>query len=105
MISGFRELDTWIRLDLPNEELDSFLRNACCKEPLKKSDPKKHTPGDLAPDWWKPHEAIYLEECTGLHENLYQSILVDRSKPEILTIYVFSITQNYTDTITPTITP
>jgi len=103
MISGFRELDTWVRLDLPNEELPSFLQNARCTEPLKTSDPKKHTPGDLDPDWWQPHEAIYLEECSGLHDYLYQRILVDRSKPEMLTIYVFSITQNYTyiTTLTP----
>jgi hypothetical protein len=103
MISGFRELDTWVRLDLPNDELPSFLQNARCTEPLKTTDPKKHTPGDLDPDWWQPHEAIYLEECTGLHDYLFQHILVDRSKPEKLTIYVFSITQSYTSitTLTP----
>lgn len=103
MISGLRELDTWVRLDLPNEELPSFLQNARCTDPLKTTSPKKHTPGDLDPDWWQPHEATYLEECSGLHNTLYQRILVDRSKPEMLTIYVLSITQNSTDmtTLTP----
>jgi hypothetical protein len=103
MISGFQDLDTWVRLDLPNADLPSFIQNARCTEPLKTTDPKKYTPVDFDPDWWQPHKATYLEECSGLHDYLSQRILVDRSKPEMLTIYVFSITHNYTKitTLTP----
>jgi hypothetical protein len=103
LIEGFRELDTWVRLDLPNEELPSFIQKARCTEPLITTDPKNHYPGDLDPDWWQPHKATYLEECSGLHDYLFQRILVDRSKPEMLTIYVLNITDDYTSitTLTP----
>jgi hypothetical protein len=92
IISGFREPDIWARFDLPKAELTSFIQNARCTQPLKMTDPKQHYPGDLDPDWWQPHKATSLEECSGLHDYPFQRILVDRSKPEMLTIYVFSIT-------------
>ena len=103
MISGFRELDAWVRLDLPVADLTSFIDSAHCKTPLAATDPKKHTPDDsLDLDWWRPHLATYLEECTGGHDYLYQRILVDRTDPQMVRVYVFSMTSNFT-TPTPTI--
>lgn len=103
MISGFRELDTWVRLDLPQVDLSSFLQNARCTEPLKTTDPKKYSPGILDPNWWQPDQATALQECSGQHDYLYQRILVDQTKPEMVTIYIFSMTGNFINltTLTP----
>ncbi len=105
LISGYRELDTWVRLDLPNTELPTFLVNARCIGPLHATDPQKHQPADLDPDWWQPYNAIVLEECNGLHQNLYQHILVDRSRSETLTIYVLSVAQDYSASLKLTPNP
>jgi hypothetical protein len=100
MISGFRELDTWVRLDLPAGELASFMEGTCCESPLVSASPEKHGPGDLDPDWWQPHVATDLVECKGGHSFLRQRILVDRTNPQVFTIYVFSITGNFADPTT-----
>jgi hypothetical protein len=95
MISGFRELDTWVRLNLPASDLASFMRNTHCKTPLVSTSPEKYVPGDLDPDWWQPHKALDLVECTGGHSFLRQHILVDRTNPQVFTIYVSSMTGNF----------
>jgi hypothetical protein len=90
-ISGFRELDTWVRLDLPARDLASFLRNTHCTTPLVPASPEEYVPGDLDPDWWQPHQALDLVECTGGHNFLRQRILVDRTNSQVFTVYVFSM--------------
>jgi len=102
MISGFRELDTWVRLDLPTEELTEFLSNTQCGTPLTPTDPAKFTRGELYPEWWQPNDAKQLEECSGGHAYLRQRVLVDRTNPDIMTIYVFSVTADFA---TPTPEP
>jgi hypothetical protein len=105
MISGFRDLATWVRLDLPGADLPSFMQNTHCTEPLKTTDPGNHFPRDLDPDWWQPQKATNLQVCSGLHDHLSQTILVDRSKVEMITIYVFSSTGGYTKITTQTPKP
>jgi hypothetical protein len=90
-VSGFRELDIWMRFDLPASDLDSFLRDAYCTTPLLPVQPQNHAPGDLEPDWWQPHQASNLEKCTGTDSLLYQRILVDRTNAPVFRVYVFSI--------------
>ena len=95
MISGFRELDTWVRLDIPANELKSFLENTHCRSDLVSTDPALHAPGDLDPDWWEPNKAEDLVECLGYVSNMRQYILVDRTKPNVFTVYVFSIVDDF----------
>lgn len=103
MISGFRELDTWVRLDLPISDLPDFIESSRCTQPLLAVDPAKYGPGELSPDWWKPHQATRLEMCIGIHDYIFQRVLVDYSQIDMVTIYVFSATDNYTHltTLTP----
>ena len=97
MISGAQEVEAWVRLDLPIEELAEFLRNSQCYTPLTPIDLAKITIYELDPEWWRPNEARQLEKCTGGHAYLYQQIWVDRTNPEIATIYVFSATADFTN--------
>jgi hypothetical protein len=101
LISGFRDLVTYVRFDLPYSDLSSFIQNTHCKEPLKNTDPAKYSPGESEPDWWQPDKASELQECSGQEDNLTQRILVDISKPEKLTINVQSITSSSTGKAKP----
>lgn len=92
MTSGFRELDTWVRLDLPADELTSFMDETRCTSPLASVNPDNYAPLGGDPDWWQPYIATDLVECIGGHSYIYQHILVDRSNPKWFTIYVFSAT-------------
>jgi hypothetical protein len=95
VISGFRELDTWVRFDLPAGELASFMEATYCESPLVSTVPELHAPGDLAPDWWQPDKAADLMECMGGHSFLRQRILVDRTDPQVFTVFVFSMVDNF----------
>jgi hypothetical protein len=95
MVSGFRELDTWVRFDLPARDLTFFLENTHCTTPLVATSPEQYTPGDLDPDWWQPHEALNLLECSGGHSFLRQQILVDRTDSQVSRVYVFSMVDNF----------
>lgn len=100
MISGFRELDTWVRLDLPASDLDSFLEETHCTTPLVPTSPQEHAPDGFDPDWWHPHQASDLVECMGRQNFLHQQILVDRTNSQVFTVYVFSMIDSF-----PTSTP
>lgn len=102
MISGFRELDTWVRLDLPAEDLHAFLQNARCTSALYPSDPLSHGPGKLSPVWWRPDQATRLQACYGLHDYLSQRVLVDSSRAGMLRVYVFSSTDDFRKNTTQT---
>ena len=102
VISGFREISTLVRVDLPAHDLPSFLKNSYCLDEIVPTNSSSCSPGDYDPDWWQPHQATDLARCTGGHDNLYQQILVDRSDDEVYTVYVVSITGNFT---APTLTP
>jgi hypothetical protein len=95
VVSGFRELDTWVRFDLPVSELAPFIETTYCESPLVSIAPELHTPGDLSPDWWEPHKATDLVVCEGGHSFLRQRILVDRTDPQVFTVFVFSIVDNF----------
>jgi len=95
VISGFRELDTWVRFDLPASELTSFIETTYCESPLVSTAPELHTQGDLSPDWWDPHKATDLVMCKGGHSFLRQRILVDRTDPQVFTVFVFSMVDNF----------
>jgi hypothetical protein len=95
MITGFRELDTFVRLDLPTEELSEFLHNTKCTMPLTPGDPAEFSRGELEPGWWQPGAAKLLDICTGGHAYLRQRVLVDRTKPDIVTIYVLSLVDSF----------
>ena len=104
-ITGFREINTWVRFDLPAEDLVGFLQNTQCDTALIPADPADHSRSEMEPDWWQPGEADKLEECTGGHAYLRQSVLVDHTSKDILIIYVFSSVAGW-ETPTPTlITP
>ncbi len=92
MVSGFRDLDTYIRFDLPGTDLSAFMQNTLCKEPLKNAGETKYSKGNTAPDWWQPDNVSDLQECSGQENDLSQQILVDNSKPEKLTVYIQSVT-------------
>ena len=94
MIFGFRDIDTWVRLDLPSEELAEFLRNTQCDTPLTQVNPANFYRHELDPEWWQPDVAKSLEMCTGGHDYLYTRVLVDRTNPDMVTIYVFSATDD-----------
>jgi hypothetical protein len=89
-----------VRLDLPASDLTTFMMNTDCKTSLVSISPKKYVPGDLAPDWWYPNKATDLMECMGGNSYLLQHILVDCTNPQVFTVYVFSMTDNFA---TPTI--
>jgi hypothetical protein len=91
MVSGFRDLDSYIRFDLPYADLTSFIQNTLCKELLERIDPMKISPGVADPDWWQPYKAREIQDCSGQEEHLSQHILIDKSKPEKLTIYILAI--------------
>lgn len=95
VVTGFRELDTWVRLDLPAGDLDAFLEKTHCTTPLVRTIPQEHAPDDLAPDCWQPHQASDLVECTGGHDFLRQRILVDRTNTQVFTVYVFSMIDSF----------
>lgn len=92
LVSGFRELDTWIRFELPAADLLVFMQSTHCEMPLSQVDAQKYPPGKLDPDWWRPHKAAHLESCTGSTEHLYQRIFVDLSDANQPIVYVFSAT-------------
>jgi hypothetical protein len=101
-ITGFQELNTWVRLDLPTKGLMEFLGNTRCDTPLTPTDPSKHTRLELDPEWWQPSDAKQLETCTGGHAFLRQRVFVDRTNADTVTIYVFSSVARYeTDTPVP----
>ncbi len=100
-ISGFRELDVWVRFDLPQKDLVSFLKNTLCELPLTKVIPKNYTPGELDPNWWQPHISIDLAECHGGNSTTRQNILIDSTNNQTLKIYVFSWTDNFATPTTP----
>jgi hypothetical protein len=95
MITGFRELDTFVRLDLPTEELSEFLHHTKCTTPLNPTDPAEFSRGELEPGWWQPGIAKQLEICTGGHAYLRQQVLVDRTNPDRVTIYVLSLIDSF----------
>ena len=93
MISGFRELDTWVRFELPANELALFLDGTLCESPLASVKSENYAPDELFdPDWWQPHTATELTSCTGWENEVRQHILVDRSDHQVFTIYVFTWT-------------
>jgi hypothetical protein len=92
MVSGYRDLVTYVRFDLPHADLSEFTQNTVCIEPLKKESPAKYSLRKTDPDWWQPDKASELQECTDQGNNLSQQILVDNSKPDKLTIYILSVT-------------
>lgn len=95
-ISGFRELDTWVRFELPANEIDLFLDGTLCTSPMVSVNPTRYTRNELIdPDWWQPDQAKDLLACDGGHQYLYQRILVDCSDKEIFTVYVLSITNDF----------
>ena len=96
MISGFRELETWVRFELPANEIELFLIGTLCTSPVVSVKPTRYTRDELFdPEWWQPHQAEDLAECHGGHQYLRQQILVDRSNNEIFTVYVFSFTDDF----------
>jgi hypothetical protein len=94
-ISGFRELDVWVRFDLPDKDLSSFLKSTLCELPLSQVSPKNYAPDELAPDWWQPHISKNLAECRGGNSTTRQNILIDGTNSKTLKIYVFSWTDNF----------
>lgn len=92
VISGFRELDAWVKFNLPAGELARFLDGTLCESPPRSVDPTHFAPGDLDPEWWVPNTSSELLECRGAGDYLQQQVLVDRTDPEMLTIYVFAMT-------------
>ncbi len=94
-ISGFRELDVWVRFDLPEKDLSSFLNSTLCELPLSQVSPKNYAPDELAPDWWQPHISKNLAECHGGNNTTRQNILIDGTDSKTLKIYVFSWTDNF----------
>ena len=94
-ISGFRELDVWVRFDLPEKDLSSFLSKTLCEFPLTEVAPKNYAPDDLDPDWWQPHTSKDLAECRGSNSTTRQNILIDSTNSQALVIYVFSWTDNF----------
>jgi len=97
MVSGFRELDTWVRFELPANDLKSFMENTHCKSDLISTDPVLHKPNDLDPSWWDPDNAVDLVECLVYVSNMRQHILVDRTDNSIFNVYIFSIVDDFTD--------
>ncbi len=96
MISGFRELETWVRFELPANDFDLFLEDTLCTSPMVSVNPTRYTRDELFdPEWWQPNRAKDLLECHGGHQYLRQQILVDRSDKEIITVYVLSITDDF----------
>ena len=95
LISGFRELDTWVRFDLPPNDLTSFLEETLCTEDLVSINPAEYTPYELDPDWWEPHTSTDLIACYGQDRYDRQTILVDRTNPDVLTIYVLNLTDDF----------
>ena len=95
MISGFRELDVWVRFELREKDLSSFLSETLCELPLTEVAPKNYAPDDLAPDWWQPHISKDLSECRGGNSTTRQSILIDSTNSQTLVIYVFGWTDNF----------
>ena len=96
LVSGFRELDTWVRFDLPADDLSLFLEGTLCEPPLVSVKPENYARDELFdPEWWQPNQAKDLLSCEGGHQYLRQRILVDRSFNEIFKVYVFSITDAF----------
>lgn len=103
MISGFTDIDIWIRFDLPNTDLPSFIQKTHCTDLLETTDPNLYSSETIDPDWWQPHKATDLQVCYGSHDSFTQRILVDRSNPETLQIYVFGV--QIVDSNSPTLPP
>jgi hypothetical protein len=95
MVSGFRELDTWVRFDLPESDLQKFLTGTRCDSTLTQVSPQDFSLNAIDLDWWQPNKAKYLEICQGGTSTLQQTVMVDRTDPHMLRIYVFSLTDNF----------
>jgi len=102
VISGFRDMITQMRFDLPSRDLPAFLENTYCVDEVVPTNSSSYTPGGNDPEWWQPHQATDLVRCVGGHDSLHQQILVDRSDSQMYTVYVISITGNFA---TPTFDP
>lgn len=99
---GFQEIDTHVRLDLPAKELDHFIKNTRCTEPLSVVALEDYTQVYSHLRWWTSDRATCLKQCSGLHENLSQFILVDCTDTDMVRIYVFSMVGNFPGNITVT---
>jgi hypothetical protein len=95
MVSGFRELDTWVRFDLPESDLQQFLAGTRCDSALTPVSAQDFPLNATGPDWWQPGNAEHLENCQGGISTLRQTVMVDRTDPHTLKIYVFSWTDSF----------
>lgn len=109
-ISGAQAIDVWVRLDLPAGDLPEFLANARCQSPLAAEDPNAYAPSKpnanaRIGDWWQPYKAARLEGCSGIHDFLHQTILVDKTRNDIFIIYIYSATDDFRTRPAPTSRP
>ena len=81
---GLRDVTTYVRFRIPPGELDAFLTSTGCEDaPTSINEP---SPNLVVPTWWRPDEAATLIGCTGTEGRTHQTLYIDTSLPDTVTI-------------------
>jgi hypothetical protein len=90
-IGGFNEPDSKVKFNLPPPDFVMFIKSTYCDQPFRPIFPWELQPDEHDPEWWRPGEAVNLEECEGGNSYIQQKIMVDRSDRKSLVIYVLTL--------------
>ena len=88
-VTGFREVDTFVRFSMKASELPAFIKTTLCDKPLENFEPtaeQKEQKDFLG--WWKAYQAKTLQRCLGKSESANQAVFVDMTDPETYIVYI-----------------
>lgn len=88
---GVTEIFTMVRFTMDVSELDVFMQSTNCTTPLSEVDPAQYGVLEGRP-WWRPMDAVNLQECISTDEDLFQRILIDMTDPDAYIVYVLAST-------------
>ena len=83
---GLRDITTYVRFIIPARELDAFLASTGCEDPPTSID--EPSPNLVVPTWWRPDEATSLIGCTGTEGRTHQTLYIDMSLPDTVSIFL-----------------
>ena len=84
---GFQDITTKVRFSMTASDLERFLSSTHCSGPLVVTDPALQFE-DQRVSWWRPMDALHLEQCTGEVGHDHQRVLVDMSDEDVYIVYV-----------------
>lgn len=90
--TGVRELDTYLRFQIPASDLEGFLLNIGCTTPLSKADIRRQLEGAPDRSWWAPEKAQSYGSCNASTDHDVQLVFIDMTDPQNYIVYVAAST-------------